>query len=314
MSGKILNEKSLKVIPFFTEARYDIAAEHVKKGGSIVVDIGCGENIEENYIRLIEKEVYIIAVEKERENLPRVGNLYKEKVDIVQADARMLPFRNGAADFAIDFGTSKNLTSGESRIVEEAVRILKKNGYFARLSDDPYNEGGWIEEVYGVIDLTGNSLKILKIYRDTSKNRTLAIYQKEGVDEIYRKEVEEKANKSLLEKCVGKYKRFLKNLVKPVTEAIDGIRKYLKRNRNVTGKQRDYYVESAENKYAYPYVWIMNNSDYSYDYGGDSGDYDSYSGDWWKRPKESVLTKIQEIFYFILSSYRLGKLILNLKK
>jgi len=91
----------------------------------------------------------------------------------------MLPLKDRIANIAIDYGTLKNLEYGKPQIVNEALRILEKGGYFARLSDDPYKKDGWLKEVYGVINLAENSLKILEVYRDTLKNRTLAIYQKE---------------------------------------------------------------------------------------------------------------------------------------
>jgi len=96
--------------------------------GSRVLEVGCGEGRSLKYISNIAKELIgidhdNIAVEDAKRNFEEI-----EKVKILQADARKIPFEKSSFDFVISMTTPANFGDHKYEIYEEMKRVVKEEG------------------------------------------------------------------------------------------------------------------------------------------------------------------------------------------
>ena len=103
-------------------------AEYIaKEAKGTVLSIGCGTGVIENMAEKIGK-IKIIGIEKDDEML----EIARKRIVAIKGDAAWLPFANEKFD-AIIFITSLEFIEDYKKAIEEAYRVLKKDGKFIAL-------------------------------------------------------------------------------------------------------------------------------------------------------------------------------------
>ena len=101
--------------------------------GGRMLELGCGRgNALPAFARTLRPRL-LVGIDIDRSFLleaSKRGTAHAISVDLVQADVRSMPFRDGAFDLMIDFGTCYHIGCAE-RALAEVQRVLGSGGTFA---------------------------------------------------------------------------------------------------------------------------------------------------------------------------------------
>lgn len=95
-----------------------------RKNNTLIVDVGCGTGLLSKI--LVSNGFEVIGVDISLESL-RVLQQRESKICVIQADAILLPIIDDACNSVVSLGAWRHF-SDPRRVIEEVVRILKKDG------------------------------------------------------------------------------------------------------------------------------------------------------------------------------------------
>jgi len=155
-----------------------------------ILDVGCGDWKRAD--SLLKRGGWIIgcdiaynALRMARDN----AKSYENKMDLVQCDARYLPFRDNVFDKVISFETLPHICDGYEKVLEEISRTTKKYVIFTALHkeyfyafDDKKKSSHIVafdeKEIKLLVEKVGLSIEFMKILttRDTYEKGTVPYY------------------------------------------------------------------------------------------------------------------------------------------
>jgi ubiquinone/menaquinone biosynthesis C-methylase UbiE len=138
---------------------------HIKN--KIVLDLGCGNG---KYLNLFSNEAQtIIGIDKSYEQLKNAKK--HNNVNIIQADARKIPFPNYTFDVVFSCWMLGTISDDMSRleIIKEMKRILKPDGIILLIENE---QGDEFEEIRG---RNNDPLQRTKIYNEWLLNQGFII-------------------------------------------------------------------------------------------------------------------------------------------
>jgi len=108
-------------------AKYKAALENIKLGGGKVLDVGCGTGLFFSHVAACAN--IVVGVDISRKLLFK-ANLEAKKRDnvfVLQADADLLPFKEGLFEAVFAFTVLQNMPQPQKTLLELA-RVTKRNG------------------------------------------------------------------------------------------------------------------------------------------------------------------------------------------
>ena len=152
--------------------------------GTIVLSVACGEGREISYILDIAKEIIGLDHDKEIVKTAKFNFKNNKNVEILLADAKRIPFKDGFFYYVISMGGITNFGRSKIKILNEMSRVLKPNGQIilSCYSEDAFDER---MKIYKQLDPSLSTIK--KITDDGT-----VIFDKSLVDNISEQFTEEK--------------------------------------------------------------------------------------------------------------------------
>jgi ubiquinone/menaquinone biosynthesis C-methylase UbiE len=125
---KTLLEKSANDEPHHASPYQDFEQNILKKVSGICLEVGCGDGFWTNRLRNSSKKLYSIDLSKSR--IINAKKRTKNKVNILIADARRIPFKDNFFDTVCAFEIIEHLPnySDHYTFLKEVKRILKPGG------------------------------------------------------------------------------------------------------------------------------------------------------------------------------------------
>lgn len=97
-----------------------------------ILEVGCGRGIALAALARLRDPARLVGVDVDREALADARGRTAGSpvpVELIQADARALPFPDGVFDFVVDFGTCYHVARA-TQAVAEIARVLRRGGQF----------------------------------------------------------------------------------------------------------------------------------------------------------------------------------------